>query len=72
MADAKKCDVCGKFYEESGSGGSGLDRMSAAMKRISETLTNKHDKVAQIEAVVDLCPECSSSLKDWFKERERG
>lgn len=63
MASAKKCDRCGAFYQK--------DDFSKNNKGLELSSFNglAWDRL-------DLCPECSHFLKEWFKnpikERESG
>ena len=60
MASAKKCDRCGKFY------------IVNTLPGIAKLVLYEYRTFQYNE--VDLCPDCSQELKDWFerpiKERE--
>lgn len=60
MANAKKCDRCGKFYENYNSRNS--------EKEINGIITLNIDKKDQYfnHGPYDLCPRCSKELMDWF------
>ena len=65
MANAKKCDRCGRYYEE---------RMATAIENLAEGITKlvsfpQPAIIEVIEQFVDLCPECSDSLKRWMREK---
>lgn len=62
MANAKKCDRCGAYYQE-------------VEPNLIDTLVSKIGFLAKpreytthtlIESCVDLCPKCSRSLKNWL------
>jgi hypothetical protein len=66
MANAKKCDRCGEFYQ-------------AVEQNVVEQLAYnigflarpKNDTTMMlIEQCVDLCPECSRSLKNWLSMKK--
>ena len=67
MADAKKCDRCGRYYQEVEP--TALDSLAQAM---SPLLVPGHvyAKRSIIEKFLDLCPSCSKSLEKWLKGKE--
>lgn len=63
MANAKKCDRCGKLYEESVSTIFG-DFAKAATQGALEP-PRLYDKYG---IPIDLCHDCENSLKKWLRE----
>ena len=66
MADAKKCDRCGNFYQEVEPNafeelGKAISDMVAYIARPA----NVKKQIVVIEGFLDLCPSCSKSLKRW-------
>ena len=68
MANAKKCDICGKFYTVPQSNGDVLawdeninTNMIRVLRRKSETVSIKHD-VMQFDA----CDECLQDVLDYM------
>ena len=64
MADAKKCDRCGKYYTPSILFESPLEMLAANLSKVSSF---------RVEAVVpncDLCPDCTKSFERWFDMKE--
>lgn len=67
MANAKKCDRCGNYYQESEPNAfESLSNYFSGMVSQSEVL----HRIAVIEKCLDLCPACSKSLKRWMKLKE--
>ena len=64
MANAKKCDRCGAYYQEVEA--TAIEILANSMTRIFESQTVLHN-IAVIEKFIDLCPSCSASLKRWVK-----
>ena len=64
MANAKKCDRCGKYYEERE-----MNAFEAVAKSIEKAFTPQTEIkcIMAIEGLLDLCPACSKSLKEWVK-----
>ena len=60
MANAKKCDRCGRFYEE---------RPRNTIEGFGEALAAfvNADKIKP-NLLNDLCCECEKSLNEWWKE----
>lgn len=56
MADAKKCDICSKYYDPSPSG---YRIYILRQKNMEEPET------------FDLCPECVRRMWDWLLEQEK-
>lgn len=52
MADAKKCDICGGFYE---------------LPNLSQCIRYALFKRAVINTVYDLCPICQSKLNNFVE-----
>ena len=55
MANAKKCDRCGKLYE---------------IPRESRKIGVSRDTNKSGYNFIDLCPDCQSSLEDWIENKE--
>ena len=67
MANAKKCDRCGAYYQEVEPNVFGA--LAAALRPI--TMQERERKcISTIETFLDLCPSCSKSLKSWVKGNE--
>lgn len=67
MANAKKCDRCGNYYQECEPNAiESLCNAFVGMVAQKEVL----HKIAVIEQCLDLCPACSKSLKRWMKLEE--
>lgn len=72
--EAKKCDRCGKLYEQNGD----RARVRFKFKEVYGADDLKEEAIAkrQLEEVyikscsteLDLCPECKESFKKWFEE----
>lgn len=67
MADAKKCDRCGAYYQEVEP--TALETLANSMTAIFEP-KSVLQMIAVIEKCLDLCPSCSQSLKGWVKGKE--
>lgn len=71
MANAKKCDRCGTYYQLVE-----MDAVELAVSVLRDAFTKKNvlAQIRAIEANLDLCPSCSESLKRWafMKEQEEG
>lgn len=67
MADAKKCDRCGKFYQETEP--TALGSLASAMEQLLSPGTICARKLL-VEKFLDLCPSCSASLTQWLKGKE--
>ena len=65
MANAKKCDRCGAYYQEVEA-----NAVQTLAKSMTSILEPKTPNIAIIEKMVDLCPSCSTSLKQWWKGKE--
>lgn len=69
MADAKKCDRCGRFFAVT-------DVQNGAILELAESVCNllnrktDGEKFADgaNEEICDLCDECKQSLAKWFDE----
>ena len=69
MADSKKCDRCGALYEKTET--NIFDTFSKTIIDMTDSIfhpeTFKLNKILDnIEAVTDLCPDCSNLLEEWF------
>lgn len=62
MAEAKKCDRCGEFYQERER--NALDNLADALRSFTTTRTALSN-ISVIEKFLDLCPGCSKSLRKW-------
>lgn len=72
MAKAKQCDRCGAFYVETEPTPFQQLIKSAADSFMQITGANEKEQTRQIiEGVVDLCPDCSTSLKKWLNQKEK-
>ena len=67
MANAKKCDRCGSFYQEVEA--TAIETIANSMAAIFEPKMVLQN-IAAIEKLLDLCPSCSESLKRWLKGKE--
>lgn len=67
MANAKKCDRCGKYYHECDP--NPFENLAIAFERIA-TPPSEQKCITTIETFLDLCPSCSKSLKSWVKGNE--
>ena len=52
--DAKKCDICGKFYEE-------YATFEDVINQILPFVTSK-DILNDFKRIIDVCPKCSDAL----------
>ena len=72
MANAKQCDRCGEFYAVCEP--TVFDGMCNAIHNACVALgvaqDNAYTLTQQIIDVVDLCPKCQDSLKNWILEKE--
>lgn len=62
MACAKKCDRCGKLYEQYN-----FDRDEKNTNGIM-TLNLDYQRHFYSHTVLDLCPDCMKGFQDWLKE----
>lgn len=60
MSVAKKCDRCGRFYEEYN-----IKNDSSNINGIMKLNVDRHQKYFGHD-VIDLCPECTESFKRWL------
>lgn len=61
MAFAKKCDRCGKLYEE-------YNTKSDPMNTNGVTVVNlDHSRNYHTQKVLDFCPKCNESFNKWLK-----
>lgn len=67
MANAKKCDRCGAYYQEVEA-----TVIEILTKQVTEMFESKTvlQNIAVIEKFLDFCPSCSESLKRWVKGKE--
>ena len=64
MANAKKCDRCGVYYQEVDQ--SCMEELASVFAMIA-TPYNIQKQISVIEKALDLCPSCSKSLKRWAR-----
>lgn len=64
MADAKKCDRCGKYYTPFDSTGSPLEALAASLAKLQSF------SIEMVKPNCDLCPDCLKSFKRWFDMKE--
>lgn len=60
MADAKKCDRCGKFFEYGLDNSPGVNGRKVRLIR----LLDEHSKCNL--KTLDICPECALELCEWL------
>lgn len=69
MALAKKCDVCGKFYDHY----EAINDYDGAFRNYN-TLTvyrkTKYEKSTTTKYNFDLCPECMKAFEEWINNRK--
>lgn len=68
MANAKKCDRCGKFYERYDTDVNGFPANSLAVLK-EATLDELLDR-AKLRFFIDLCPDCMNDFTKWLNEPE--
>lgn len=67
--NAKKCDVCGVFYEVVIQKGA-YTVIDEAITVIRNALKGDEEEFSEMVAgVCDLCPDCKKSLTEWYKAR---
>lgn len=60
MAEAKKCDRCGKFYE--------VYNTTNDSENINGIVTlNLDNHRKYYHEPLDLCPECKDAFEEWFR-----
>lgn len=64
MADAKKCDRCGGYYEERET--DAFEELTKALK----SMVYPESKSYRISKIFDFCPACEKSFEKWWKEGE--
>ena len=64
MALAKKCDRCGKFYEEYNTKNDGKNINGILLLNI-----DCHEKY-YTHGPIDLCPDCKDSFKEWLTNKK--
>lgn len=62
---AKKCDRCGKLYEQYNHKSGNKPN---AVKTINENMNGNYYAVD----IYDLCPECMNQLNGWLKNEKEG
>lgn len=67
MANAKKCDRCGAYYQECEA--NAIQSLANTLEKMLEPKTTLQI-IGVIERCLDLCPGCSESLKRWAKGKE--
>lgn len=66
MANAKKCDRCGKYYTEVEA-----DVFDQIAKNFSNLFkTERTERTETIAELMDFCPSCSKSFKKWMVGKE--
>lgn len=68
MANAKKCDRCGAYYQEA-EPNAAQELVDNFLKYITPQSIDK--QISAIEGLLDLCPSCSKSLKRWVNGEEK-
>lgn len=63
--NAKKCDKCGKFYDEYST--KSYDAEPNAILLVQ----NQENKETYCCKQYDLCRECMENLREWFKEGDK-
>lgn len=67
MANAKKCDRCGAYYDLEPIEVNPLARLAEVSKRCAASQRRDSEDLAVcIEGIVDLCCICSKSLRRWL------
>ena len=70
MANAKKCDRCGAYYQEANP--NLINTIAFAVEHIAMK-PEELKCISVIEKLLDLCPPCTKSLKRWVKgDAEQG
>lgn len=67
MADAKKCDRCGKYYMPSVSVKSPLEVLAESLSVASGSREEMKNAIGK---ACDLCPDCMNSFERWFDMEE--
>lgn len=67
MANAKKCDRCGKYYQEFEP--NAFDSLANVI-RSRVTPDGVRKQIYAIEKLLDLCPSCLRSLRKWVGTKE--
>ena len=72
MADAKKCDRCGRYYQKQSE--QDMSSLEYLANSILDALRPKYKIQTAVETLIDLCPCCSESFRRWVngKEGEKG
>lgn len=72
MANAKQCDRCGEFYavHEPTVWDDACASIRQACIALGVASDNADTPMQKIISVVDLCPKCQDSLKNWILEKE--
>ena len=67
MAQAKRCDRCGTFYEVEE-----MNAIQTAIQNISESFYSpKKEKIRKIAEYLDLCCDCKEALKKWLEGEQK-
>lgn len=71
MANAKKCDRCGAYYDLDPIEANPLARLAEISKRCAAAHSRDLEDLAVcIKGTVDLCPDCSKSLRRWLSNEQ--
>lgn len=62
MATAKKCDRCGKYYDDNQQYPGSHNGYKSIIDGMSFTMKN-----GSLEQTYDLCDDCITLLKEWLK-----
>lgn len=62
MANAKKCDRCGRLYEHYDRGYDGMDINGISLVEMGTFFGSHTTKM-----YIDLCPECLTELIEWIE-----
>ena len=69
MAAAKKCDICGTFYDTEDS--IKLDPDSRSVNGLVLVKIDKNDSWTQQRPAIDCCPKCMNTIMGLIKEMRR-
>lgn len=67
--DAKKCDRCGKLYEQYNHKYS-IATIDTSNFNGFKLVREQFDGECYGSTKIDLCPECADNLKDWLGQKE--
>lgn len=62
-----KCDRCGRIFEEKTVGF--CEDIANVVKKLTEPkeTTRRNEQIEEIKDLLDLCPDCTESLKKWLE-----